>query len=506
MYGIQQESLVKQVAFYSVIAFLAAFGWLAIGLPAWQTYHTDIAFQTFIAFSAIACIAISLLANRERPTPFLVMVQAALFYATTTHAGFAIENLYDPVSPILNRTTIFLFNDLLELALISCLLFIAVWSNTRFQKYSRRRLYSITISIGIILLLIFGLLGGLMVYFIPESLIRVLGVIAFGASMILLGATSFLAFRAAKDHPPYQPIAFIVFCVLLAASSFPPLISIFLPSLIWTFGVILYSVAFFVLYLSLAIPYLQDAGMKPQSATIFASGFSALFLIPFIVTLIVETLIPGFYDPDLSVYIIVHMGAASLSAVMALLTYGHAKTRGQRNLYPLILLFASWTVVDIVQVVMSWLPLPYAGESMVPYITGSLVSLIALYLAIRWTIDKPPLNLPRPEIWPLLGFSIQTALVIISELIQTVLTEAVPILLHSPLGNTVLLTVNLFAMFEFTYLIVYLSRKSGGGLTVEVLLTGFLALWILPNILKANFTDWTAGWYSAELLLLVAFC
>jgi signal transduction histidine kinase len=59
-------------------------------------------------------------------------------------------------------------------------------------------------------------------------------------------------------------------------------------------------------------------------------------------------------------------------------------------------------------------------------------------------------------------------------------------------------------MFEFTYLIVYLSRRSGGGLTVEVLLTGFLSLWIVSGILKANFTDWTAGWYSAELLLLVA--
>jgi len=119
-------------------------------------------------------------------------------------------------------------------------------------------------------------------------------------------------------------------------------------------------------------------------------------------------------------------------------------------------------------------------------------------------MDKPPSNLPRPELWPLLGVLIQTGLVILSEMIQTGLTGAVPVLLHSPLGGSVLLIVNLFAMLEFTYLIVYLSRKSGGGLTVEVLLTGFLALWIVPNILKANFLDWTAGWYSAELILLVA--
>lgn len=198
------------------------------------------------------------------------------------------------------------------------------------------------------------------------------------------------------------------------------------------------------------------------------------------------------------------MGAASLSAVMAFLTYGHAKTKGLKNLYPLILLFASWTVVDIVQVMMSQIPLPHAGESLVPYITGSLVSLVALYLTIRWTMKKPPSNLPRAELWPVFGVVIQASLVTISEFIQTGIIGVVPILLDSPLGKSVLLSINLFAMLEFTYLIIYLSRKTRGRFTVEVLLTGFLALWILPNIMKANFTDWTAGWYSAEILLLVA--
>ncbi len=504
MSGIQQERLAKRVAFYSVIALLAAFAWFIIGLPAWQTYHTDIAFQTFIAFSTIACIAISLLANREHPTPFLAMVQAALFYSSAMHIGFTIDNIYSHDTWILHRSTLNLFNDLLELALLSCLFFISVWSNVRCKKISSRRLYSIALVLGTSLLLIYAVLSDRIIQIIPESLMHGLGVIVFGIVIIILGATIYLVFQSSKEDLPYQPIAFIVFCVLLAVAAVPLIIPLFQSSEIWTLSVTFQSVAFFVLYLSLAIPYLQDVGMKSKSATIFASGFSALFLIPFVVTLIVETWISEFYDPDLSVYIIIHLGAASLSVVMAIMTYGHAKTRGMRNLYPLILLFASWTVVDIFQVVMSQLPLPYEGESMVPYITGSIVSLIALYLAIRWTMGKPPLHLPRPELWPLLGFSIQAGLVIISELIQTALTGAVPTLLHSPLGNSVLLIINFFAMFEFTYLIVYLSRKSGGGLTVEVLLTGFLALWIVPNILKANYLDWTAGWYSAELILLVA--
>ena len=134
----QRGSLAKRAVYYSFIALAAAFAWFLIGLPAWQTRHTDIAFQSFIAFSAMACIAITLLAYRERPTPFLAMIQSALFYASAMHAGFAVDNLFTLDSPILIRSTLNLFNDLLELVLLSCLIFISLWSNERCKKSSGR--------------------------------------------------------------------------------------------------------------------------------------------------------------------------------------------------------------------------------------------------------------------------------------------------------------------------------------------------------------------------------
>ncbi len=500
----QLERISGRAFSYSIVALLAGFAWFLIGLPAWQTYHTDIAFQTFIAFSAIACMAISLLAYRERRIPFLILIQSALFYVTAMHAGFAVDNLYTLTTPILVRSTLNLFNDLVELALLSSLFFLSLYGSRRCSGLSKRRLYLVAFILGIIMLLIYTALSGRIITIIPVSMMQGLGVIVFGLVIIFLSASSYLVYKSAAMQPPYQPIAIIVFFVLLASASFPLIVPLFFPSVIWTLSVTLQSLAFVVLYLSLTIPYLQDLGMKTRNAALFASGISLLFLVPFLITLIVEGLIPGFYNPDMSAYTLIHLGAASLAAVMALLTYGHAKTTGERNLYPLILLFTSWPVVDVAQVVMSQLPLPYAGESLVPYITGSIVSLVALSLAIRWTMKTPPMDLPRAELWPILGIIIQAFLVTISEVTQIVLTGTVPFLLDSPLGRSVLLVINLFAMFEFIYFIIYLSRKSRGGISIEVLLTGFLSLWILSNILKANFPDWTAGWYSAELLLLVA--
>lgn len=502
--SVASDSFAKQTLFYSLLALLAAFAWFLIGLPAWQTFHTDIAFQSFLAFSAIACIAVASLSYKERQSPFLIMIQGAMFFAAALHLGLAIDMLYTLENPIVTRSTSNLFNDLIELILFSSLLLLSIYSSERLKAASRRQLISISYFIGAIFLLLYGAFSGRFILIISESMMPTLSFLFFGVVMVILGITINLAYREVKDNPSYQSVSLVVSCILLAVDSLTLLIPILLPSLVWTFSVTLHSIAFFVLYLSLTVPYLSDVGMKPRNAAIFASGFSILFIAPFFVTLIVEGLIPRFYNPDLGAYTIIHLGAASLSAVMALLTYGHAKTKGQKNLYPLILLFASWTVVDLSQVILSRLPLPYTTESLVPYITGSLVSLIMLYFATQWTMNRPPANLPRPEFWPFIGLIVQTCLVIVSEVIEYILTGTIPVLLESPLGRSVLLTINLFAMFEFTFLIVYLLRKSGSGLKVDVLLTGFLSLWILPNIMKANFLDWTAGWYSAELLLLVA--
>ncbi|MFX1607084.1 MAG: sensor histidine kinase, partial [Promethearchaeota archaeon] len=48
-----------------------------------------------------------------------------------------------------------------------------------------------------------------------------------------------------------------------------------------------------------------------------------------------------------------------------------------------------------------------------------------------------------------------------------------------------------------------LSTKSGSWESVGGVSSGFLSLWIIRNILKAVFEEWSIGWWAAELLLLV---
>ncbi len=496
--------LITRTTVHVAIAVLAAIIWFIIGLPAWNAYHTDIAFNSLLAFIAITCISIAYLASRDRFSPFLIMMQGFLFFAATLHTGFALDTIFRPETAILLRSSENLFSDLLELSIIGVFLLFSIWVENRWSNFSTRKLYGISITTSIILLLTYGTISEHVFFTISESVLPFLGIPLAVFSALSIAITIFLAFRSSRRNPPYNPIALIAVCSLFALSTITILVPLWFPSLIWTLSVTLHSVAFFILYLSIAVPYLLRGRIEPLTATVYASGLSILFITPFIITLIVEGLAPGFHNPSWEAYVIIHSGAASLSAVMAFLTYGHSKTQQLKNLYPLILLFSSWTVVDVSQVILLQIPSPHIGESLVPYITGSIVSLITLYWAIRWTIGKPPTKTIDGKYWPFLGVSIQILLVVIGELIQLNLVSIVPALINSPLGRSVLLVINLFAMLEFALLIVYLSKESKGTLSVDVLLIGFMALWILPNILKANYLDWTAGWYSAEILLLVA--
>jgi signal transduction histidine kinase len=59
-------------------------------------------------------------------------------------------------------------------------------------------------------------------------------------------------------------------------------------------------------------------------------------------------------------------------------------------------------------------------------------------------------------------------------------------------------------MFAFVYHSSVQIKDGRGKVTVDVLTTGFLALWIIPSMIKSIFEEWTLGWWTAEIILLLA--
>jgi signal transduction histidine kinase len=144
------------------------------------------------------------------------------------------------------------------------------------------------------------------------------------------------------------------------------------------------------------------------------------------------------------------------------------------------------------------------GESMSSLILVSIFSIPAFVMSIRWK-DMKPTNeeSSSPNLWVILGFVGGAFLIILAEVIQSIVLSMNPVLDNSPLGGSIVLGLNAITMGVFTYLAFTIIAKEGGRLTVDSVSVGFLSLWIIHNILKAIFLEWTAGWWLGEILLLL---
>ncbi|TFF93302.1 HAMP domain-containing histidine kinase [Candidatus Thorarchaeota archaeon] len=190
---------------------------------------------------------------------------------------------------------------------------------------------------------------------------------------------------------------------------------------------------------------------------------------------------------------------------MALLTYTHSKTKKISYLYPMILLYTAWGVTETAQVLLMFVPRQYSGESLVPYMMGGIVSLLSLVFVIKWSdSDSAWASKTNPRYWPLIGVLSQVFLLIVGLRIEALLGHGMPFLTNSPLGRSGLLVVNLFVMFEFAYVFAYMMKRDGTAFTSEIVMVGFFALWVVPGLLKSNYPDWSAGWWTSEVLLLLA--
>jgi signal transduction histidine kinase len=77
------------------------------------------------------------------------------------------------------------------------------------------------------------------------------------------------------------------------------------------------------------------------------------------------------------------------------------------------------------------------------------------------------------------------------------------IITNSPLERSILLATNLVVLAGFLILLHVMARRYGDWKSIQTIALIFLAFWIMPNILKGVFTDWTVGWWAAEVLLIV---
>jgi signal transduction histidine kinase len=478
------------------------FAFYVLSIPAWDSFYTNIAFQALLAFSAMLCASWIYINLREGFGRIYHLLFVAFLFRAITHLGSAITHLYDHMPASATRNSITLTMDLFEICILLILIYFTVHGDAEKYRLGRTK-SSVTIYI-ITWLTAYGFLYYLLLPAIAEYM-----VVGFGTGLGLLAVTA--AIRTIqivlKEHPD---LASIDHRLMLAGTAFagmsviPMLVSLYALPVAWLLAMCFQAASFIIFLIAFSVPILRQSEISLVQSYIIPSLLTVIVLIPFLVsilaaplTLIVEA------TPNLPLYYVSTGGAFILSFVILILTYLYSRRRPRAVQYPLMLLFATWAIIQLALTIYQQ---PEAilqnGESIVPYVTGSIIALVLLGYSIRAISDEADRALPSNLVRRLLVWSVFVGFAIwLAELAEASTLNAGPELIAVPHARAVLLIVNLTCVLFYTLLLERILRNQKSWKSVEFVVASYLALWIAPNILKGSFLDWTIGWWGAEILL-----
>ena len=484
------------------------FAWFALGPAGLVSYSpaTRVGVHSVLAFWISIPTALVLLAyQRMKARPHIVLL-SALVYSIILHIGSAGKNLIDLSQPV-ERGLTNTVADLFDLALFSIL--IAGAAVCYYRESTLESIIPIGRPLVTVLLLAPFVLYGTMWYFILPilsvselfNLSIVLVVIAISGLLI----ASFLTWHVSTRYLLVDKGYLISSMLLFILSTIFLFFTFSNPSMGWEFPETLQMAGFLVLCLALSVPFLKSSGFTRRGAYGFSIGLILIAYFPFLFTIAIESMsLNVIIEPyNLMAYSIIHIGAGSLAGMMAILLYIYPKKKTSWNHYPFILLFGLWASVTLILLFTITIPVfTPLGEPITPYTVGSILSLALLFMAIYWTTNPPPDKKDPPSIFQLaIVLAGMVSLVVVGEAVNQLMLQVNQSLATNPLGSIIILCTNLVIMFAFAHLFFLLSARSRGKLTIELVVVIFLAMWILPNILKSYYALWTSGWWVSELFL-----
>ncbi len=255
--------------------------------------------------------------------------------------------------------------------------------------------------------------------------------------------------------------------------------------------------------ISTGVNFLIRVAVVPQIARVSAVLLVLFTPISFAAAHVLETSmsVTEFVAPTTS--ILIHIGAAVTCIVIAYIFYYRSRALASWYGSPVLFTFGVWAMIESCIVVLRFLPLPDGRtESVVPYLIGGLVANGSLVFAVRRLLRSASHDdLANLYSWHRPGYVVVFLMLVAGELIQRNLFATIPDLHLSPTGNILLVIFSASALFLLTDFLMLMGTKSGGKINFESVAIALQSVWFVSLALRANFVDWTTGWWAAESLL-----
>ncbi|MFX1319409.1 MAG: sensor histidine kinase [Promethearchaeota archaeon] len=498
------KSVIGPITWRVLAAVLTVFGLFLLFSQVWLLGPVRIVIHTLLAFLAFIGAGIISFDIRKKSETQQYIILAFFLFTVIVNFVAAIWHI-SPAYATLEIVEV--MADLVEMMLIGFLLLVAFLPQNRIQSAT-------SIKHGVLIL--FGLtIGALLVYgltyyFLLPILVLInpsVSGLGLGVCCLVVYIVIFLVlFKNISVLSRFSLVPLITGLILMVASTMSLLVSFFLPVSLLSASIMIRAAMMYSFFIAIALPVQIESGIEVRKAHQYASSLALLAVIPYILTLMAVAYIPlSWVFPEQGIYTLTHLLLAFLSAIIVWLLWVFTKQQVMWYRYPLILAFITVTIVESTILFLSpWVEL--TGEYTLLYAVAGLIIVFWLYLSIRWIYKQPKSK--QPEHMPrFIGIvSLFMFFIVLGGVwLQNILYLFLPWMTVQLISRFLLLAVCLVAMFFFTYLFAIFLHVRKGQFTMGIVVLGTLSLWNITNIIRVNFTDWTAGWWIAQFFLLFGF-
>ncbi|MGY5877027.1 MAG: hypothetical protein RTU30_14850 [Candidatus Thorarchaeota archaeon] len=470
----------------------------------WDTPRSASIYYSILAFLMVTMTASTLNIIRSDPSPAHKAFISGTSIGSIFFAGAAVFYIFSTATPVIHTSTAGIFLNLVAYVITGLLIFSFSRINLRPTSvdsiWHRPLIVQITVIIGVIL---FG--GSMVLARLP------LDPIVFLTLGYVMGSIAFLCYvfaaintyKARTTDSIIDSTRLSLSFVLLAAASLTHTLILPVPSSIWILSIGLTAIAFVFAIIATTYPYLESIGVEERLAYYLSILLAAIVILPVIIAKLLEAFVIFTPVPEVGATMLIHLSGAILAGALSFAVYTRSNLKRATYHNPIILLLACWSVSEFALMFSHFNPTyGSTAESLVPYIVGTMASIILLSIAVRRTLNPPQtITWTFPSSKSILGFVLFILGLIVGEIVRPYIPFALE---GSQLGRALMLSLSYLALLILLTLVILIAASSGGEFSTDTYAAGSSFIWLVIVVLKADFPIWSAGWWSAELILILS--
>ncbi|MFX1510903.1 MAG: sensor histidine kinase [Promethearchaeota archaeon] len=501
---LKEQSIIGSVAWRVLLAILVVSGLFLLYNPLWALSSVRVGLHTLLAFLAFIGAATVSFDIRKKSLAWKYFLLAVFLFVAIVNFVAALWHL----SPAYYSDEIVeVAADLVE-TLIMVVLLLGVVVPSKWAKSEINYKHGIEL---LSLLTVTSLLCYSLIYYLLLPSLLPFDTISIGIGLaiinVVINALLFvLIFQTADALQRFDKVTFISALFLIGISSLLLLLSFLQPMNLLSASAMIRAALMYSLFIAVALPVQSQLGINRRRAYLHTSVLAILTIIPYLLTVLIVSIIPFYWlFPEQAIYSLTHLIVAVLAAIIVRLLWRFTKQQPHWHRYPMILAILSITIVEsTIFFISPWVEI--TGEYTLLFVISGTMMVVCLTQTLWWIFHPPTKYQHSQMIWWLAGISFIMLLVILGGVwLQSSLQVLFFWVNLQILFRSILLGVCFVSIFLLTYLFIIFLQVSKGRLTMGIIVLGTLTLWVISNMIRVNFVDWSAGWWIAQFLLLFGF-